>query len=111
MPRLLSALRDWGSDAFSRSLKSEIERVPTGTLPLAAATTQGGYVDDSKVTATLLSATDDTQRILARVGVFFTEVVMACSCGEDPTEANAYCELQVGIDKTTGDALFSLVKP
>ena len=46
--------------------------------------------------------------IQAKVGVFFNEIIGGCSCGDDPLSENAYCELQVSIDKVTAEAEFSV---
>ena len=43
-------------------------------------------------------------RIDAEVGVFFTEVLAGCSCGDEPYAERGYCEVQVDIDKRTGRA-------
>lgn len=99
-----TALRDWASDSFKQTLKSEIESLETGTLPLEKAISQGGYVDDSNITATILSISDDTRVIKAKTGIFFTEVVGGCNCNDDPVEVNAYCEIVINIDKKTARA-------
>ena len=75
-----------------------------GALPLNKGTSGGGMVDDSHISAMPLSSADDERSITADVGVFFTEVLAACSCGEEPTETNAYCQLRIRIDKATGEA-------
>ena len=108
MAKLPNALRHWNSGSFSEALKAEIEHLPRGTLPLADGTSQGGYVDDRKVTATVFRTTEDAHKVLAHLGVFFTEIVVNCGCGEDPMEQDAYCEMDVRIDKTTALAEFSV---
>ena len=110
MIKLTISLHDWESDSFSQTLKNEIENLPAGTLPLHAGTSQGGYVDDSDITATILRVADDKETIQARSGVFFTEIIVGCSCGDDPIPANAYCEMQIDIDKSSGQAAFTIVK-
>jgi hypothetical protein len=101
-------VRTWNSAAFPGALKADVEHLPSGTLPLAEGTTQGGYVDDSKITATVLSTTEDARDIVAHLGIFFIEIVVNCGCGDDPMEQNAYCEMDVRIDKATGAAEFSV---
>lgn len=96
--KLPGSMRDWKSDAFSRTLKRELEDLGSGELPLDQATTQGGYVDDSDITATILGVVEQDAAIVARVGIFFTEIVINCGCGADPMPVTAYCELQVAID-------------
>lgn len=109
MHRLPNSLLDWQTDRFALSLKSEIGNLPAGTLPLDQGVTQGGYVDDSDMAITVLHAAEDDVCLRAKVGVFFTEIVASCGCGDEPMEKNAYLELQVRIDKASADAAFTLI--
>ena len=108
MLRLPNALRDWQSEVFAQTLKAEISSLPSGSLPLDKGVAQGGYVDDSNLSVTVLNVADDTAVIRAKVGIFFTEIVVNCGCGGDPMPTNAYCEMQVMIDKKTADAEFTV---
>lgn len=108
MPKFINSLRDWGSDSFPQTLKSEIENLKTGALPLDKGVFQGGYIDDSNLAITVLHVTDDEKTIQAKVGIFFTEIVAGCSCGDEPMEQNAYCEMQISIDKATAEAEFAV---
>jgi len=110
MPILSNSLLAWGSAEFFQTLKYELEQLQPGTLPLHQAVTQGGYVDDGQITATILSADEDDQGIHTRAGIFFTEIVINCGCGDDPMETNAYCEMRIHIDKTTGQAEFVVMQ-
>ncbi len=101
MLKFTNALRDWTTDSFKRTLKNEIENLKTGSLPLEHGVSQGGRIDDSNITATILNSTENLSRIETRVGIFFTEVVGGCNCNDDPIEINAYCEIRISIDKTT----------
>jgi hypothetical protein len=103
-------MRAWCTDAFFQTLKEELEHLECGVLPLEKAVMQGGYVADQPITATILHATDDAQTITAKAGIFFTEIVINCGCGDDPMEANAYCELAIKIDKISGQAEFALIR-
>ena len=105
-PRLVRALRDWQTDAFEHSLKRDLLALEQGAIPLSKGVTQGGYVDDSNIEVTLLSASEDAEQIVVRVGVFFSEIIAGCSCGDDPAVENAYCEMYVHIDKKTAEASF-----
>lgn len=106
---LPESLRAWGGDAFAATLKRELGALPSGALPLHPGTTQGGYVDDGDIAVTVLDATEDARCIQARVGVFFTEVVPSCSCGDEPLAVNAYCAVRIGIDRDTAEATFAVV--
>jgi hypothetical protein len=110
MPKLLISVRDWNTEAFARTLKNELEHLPAGTLPLDKGVAQGGMVDDSNVTATILHTDEDEHTIQAKVGIFFTEIVINCGCGDVPMETNVYCVLQISIDKTTGQAEFEVLQ-
>ncbi len=103
MPKFINALKNWNTEQFSQTLKHEIEALEPGSLPLYKGLTQGGQVDDDNITATVMSTIDDENVIQAKVGVFFTEIVGGCSCGDDPMSQNVYCEMQFRIDKTTAD--------
>ena len=107
--RLANTLQEWPHESWARALKREIESLPGGSLPLDEAVTRCGIVDDSDISVTVINATQNSTSIEATVGVFFTEIVSGCVCGEDPTAENAYCELLVHIDKITGAADFTLI--
>lgn len=109
MPIFIEVLRAWNTDAFAATLKSELEGLPPGTLPLLKGTSRGGLPDDRKITVMLLSTADAQDSIQARVGIFFTEIMAGCSCGDEPMSLQAYCELRVSIDKTTAEAEFTLL--
>ena len=109
MFKLPNTLRDWNSVTFNQTLKAELESLPVGSLPLAKGTSEGGYVDDSNLSVTVLQTHDDEQYIQAKLGIFFTEIMICCGCGDDPTPKNAYCEMQVQIDKSTADAHFTVL--
>ena len=104
MAQFPHALRAWPEGRLAEALKAEIENAPSGILPLQQAVTQGGYVDDSAITATVIHSADAGDAIEAKVGVFFTEVIASCGCGEEPMPTPAYCVLGFRIDKGTGVA-------
>jgi hypothetical protein len=109
MKKLSTSLGVWGSDAFAPTLKTEVEGLPPGALPLAEGTLRGGQVDDSDLAVTVIDFSEDAGWIRARVGVFFNEVVGGCSCGDEPEPETAYCELLVSIDRATAEAEFSVI--
>ena len=110
MPRLTGAMRDWGSDAFAETLKSELGALEPGVLPLDKCGALGGYVDDSDVAVTIISLTESETCIDARIGVFFSEILAGCSCGDEPSPENAYCEIGVTIDKATAETQFTVLE-
>lgn len=106
MTRLTKALASWGSPAFKPILKQELENLDRGVLPLHQAIQLGGQVDDSDISVLVNAASDNDCSIEVQVGIFFYEIMGGCSCGDEPTRENSYCELLVAIDKTTAAASF-----
>ncbi|MDH5436257.1 MAG: glucosamine--fructose-6-phosphate aminotransferase [Gammaproteobacteria bacterium] len=109
MPEFHNALRAWSTDAFSRQLKLEIEALCTGALPLAQATTQGGKIDDSNITATVLSFTAQENIIQAKAGIFFTEIIGGCNCDDDPVSETVYCEMLFNINMVTAETTMIVI--
>lgn len=106
MPKLANALAAWNSPAFARALKTELENLSAGSLPLHQGVSQGGYVDDRDITALVLRFADAGTAIEAKVGIFFTEIVGGGGCPIEPIEQSAYCELMAKIDKSTAETEF-----
>lgn len=102
------SLGDWRSERFRQTLKGEIEGLEGGALPLQRGATRAGLVNDRDITASILGTSEDGDCIRARVGVFFSVTLAGCSCGDEPSPENDYCEIQVTIDKTTAEARFAL---
>jgi len=109
MLRLTESLRRQGSEAFRDTLKDELESLANGSLPLDKGCSRGGYADDREMAVTILDVTQGDRFIRARVGVFFSEVVAGCSCGDDPLTESAYCEMEVAIDKESAEAEFMVI--
>ena len=104
MIKFSQSLQHYPSDDFKRILKTEIEACDKKLLPLEKATEQGGYVSDEAITATVLRVTDQTDSVQVNVGIFFTEIVICCGCGDDPMPTNVYCEMNFVINKRTTEA-------
>lgn len=109
MVRLTASRDHWNSPAFEETLKTDLARLGKEGLPLHAATTQGGLVDDSRLAITILERGETEAEIHVRAGLFFTETVGGCSCGDAPYETSVYCVLHIGIDKATAQADFEVV--
>ena len=110
MLNLHDALAFRNTREFSMQLKRAIEALDAGHLPLHQCVNQGGHVDASNMAVTVLNVTEVQDDIRARIGVFFTEVVGGCSCGDEPFEQPVYCELGVTIDRQSGDAVFKVIE-
>ena len=106
MMTLHDALRAWPTTDFAPALKRGLAALPPGALPLQHGVSPGAHVDDSEVSATVIRAAAEAGVIRARVGVFFTEVLAGCSCGDDPAPTSAYCEIEVLIDRASGEVRF-----
>jgi hypothetical protein len=109
MLRFPKTLQAAGAEACKSALKSELETLQGGSLPLASGTAQGGLIDDSRITATVFELRDEPDWIRAGVGIFFSEIVGGCSCGDDPIVEPAYCRLLVTVDRKTAEARFEPV--
>lgn len=103
------ACRDWTGPGLAATLQRALESLPPGSLPLHLGVAQGGVVDDTDMAVTVLRVGAAADRIDAEVGVFFTEIVGGCSCGDDPAPQHAYCRLHLSIDRSTGAASCTLV--
>ncbi len=110
MTMLSDALHDWGTASFSRTLCEGLKGLESGILPLDQGVYQGGFIDDSDMEVTVLGVRDERNCIQADVGIFFTEIVACCGCGDEPMAQNAYCEIEIEICKFTAEAVFR-VKP
>jgi len=110
MPKLLDALQESKPGVFEKALKHELENLPAGTLPLEKGTNRGGFVDDSDISVTVIRVKQNQNSIQAKVGVFFTEIIVGCGCGDDPMPENAYCEMHIIIDRTTFAARFEVIQ-
>ena len=107
MTRLTESLQCWRSGGFDKKLKHELESLPAGTLPLENALTRCGTIDDSDIAVVVISSREQGGCIECRVGVFFTEIVAGCVCGDDdPAPETAHCEMRVRIDTATAEAEF-----
>lgn len=105
---LADALDAWGTERFRAVLKSELEKLRSDVLPIAHAVEEGNRLDDSDLGIIVNEVTDDEQRIHARVGVFCAQYIDCVTCGGGRgVRDEAYCELLVSIDKSSGAAEFS----
>ena len=107
---LKNSADSWPSGDFRTTLKTELESLPTGRLPLQRCLTIGSHVLDAKPDIIILGIDDDGGIIRVRIGVFFNSIIAGCSCADDPTPidpVNEYAELSVILNKQTGSATLS----
>lgn len=95
-------------DALIRALKQELESGAGAALPLEKGATEGGYCDPANLEVTVLGVEQNETTLQARIGVFFTEIVANCSCGDEPVEKPAYCQMTLTIDRDTGETVVSV---
>ena len=107
--QLSNVIKHWGTPLFDLALKSALENMPVGMLPLHQATTQGGIVDDSDISASILGSDEHDDVIRVRASIFFTEIVAGCNCNDPPIETNGHCLLETIIEKTSAEACFIVI--
>lgn len=110
MAKLDNAMRHWNTGEFTGALVRELQGLHPDTLLLHKAGNWGGPRDSDSFNVTVLSITDDKQRVYARIGVFFTEIIAGCSCGDEPAPTNGYCELLLKINKSTAETQVEIVQ-
>lgn len=108
MVKMARTLGSWNTESFKQTLKEEMETLRGGALPLDQAVERGNRVYDHDLGVTVMQVWDDAEAIHARVGVFFAEVISCVSCGEGDPIDEAYCEMEVSIDKVTAQAQFKV---
>lgn len=108
MTILSASVNAWGTAAFTPALRAELERLRSDVLPIAHAIDSGNRLDDSDLGIIVNEVSDDETHIHAKVGVFFNQIVECFTCrGGDGMCDEAYGELLVSIDKTSGEARFT----
>lgn len=107
MTHLQDALKAWNTDHFATTLKKELEKLRSDVLPIAHVIAQGNKLDDSDLGVIINGVSDTPGQIQVKVGVFFAEVIDCVTCcGGNGMHDEAYCELEVTIDKASGEASF-----
>lgn len=109
--KFTKAIRALGTEELRRVLKDEIAQLDVGELPLQRALRSGSYLCDEKPTVMINGIEDHGDRIVARVGVFFTGVDAGSCCANDPTAVEPqeeYCVLRFDIERESGEAMVSL---
>ena len=109
MLHLNQSLTAWNTSDFGSVLKKELEACNLDQLPLEKGTSQGGYAGTDSIAVTVNHFSDTDPALMGSVGIFFTEIVINCGCGDEPMSINAYCELRVSIDKSTAAARIVII--
>ena len=112
MIQLTKALNAWGTSEFTDVLKEETEQLNVDQLPLQQGLSVGNYALDDKFSVMILGVSENKDFIHAKAGIFYTSIIAGCSCADDPTpisELSEYCEVQLDIDRKTGETIVALV--
>ncbi|MCK4742563.1 MAG: hypothetical protein KAT25_01950 [Sulfuriflexus sp.] len=104
----ISTLNSWGESSFNTKLIGDIMALPKNTLPLQKALSQGDMASERPDKISIMSSEETATEINIKLGVFFTEIISGCSCGDDPGSLNGYCEMQLTIDRLDGNAEFKV---
>ena len=107
MIRLTKSLQAWGTPNFEGVLKTELEQINADLLPLQQGLASTNHVTDSPHTATIMNVADEENIIRVKAGIFYSGMIIGCSCADDPTpisEQTEYCEVQFLINKKTAEA-------
>lgn len=103
---LPDSARAWGATDFPAVFKRELA-AHADELPLQQALSGTSAVADESITVLLLDAWTDETTLHVKAGIFFAGILAGCSCADDPTPVEPqteYCELQVAIERATGNA-------
>lgn len=103
--KLEKSLAAWGGSAFAATLKAELETLPPGEIPLQKAANWA--VDHAApILVSVLGVQASEAAITARLGIFFTETIAGCACGDAPMRQSAYADFEVTMDRATAEAHF-----
>jgi len=112
MINLKKIIADWETPEFSASLKLEIEQLGVDHLPLQKGLSFSNIALDDNIKAIILNSSTSENLILVKLGLFYTGVVAGCNCSDDPSPVdvqNEYCEIQLDINKSSGDTTVKLL--
>jgi len=105
----LRTIQQQDPDVLLQTLKDELESGIGVALPLDQGTREGGYSDPQGLEVTVLGIQENKASLQVRIGVFFTEIVANCSCGDEPMEKPAYCQMSLMIDRNSGETTASVI--
>ena len=112
MIQLTKSLDAWNTAEFEDVLQQEIAQLDSDLLSLQQGLTISRHVTDRPVQTMILDLSEDAHLIRVKAGIFYTGIIVGCSCADDPTpiaEQNEYCVLQFCIDKTSAETTVTLV--
>lgn len=107
MFQLTKSLQAWGTPNFEGVLKSELEQLSADLLPLQQGLATTSHVTENPHKAMVINVVDEAGILRVKAGIFYSGMVIGCSCADDPTpisEQSEYCEVEFLINKKTGEA-------
>ena len=113
MPILTRSIQAWGTPAFESTLKAEIAQLGAEALPLQQGLSAGSVGLDDNVSAIILGVSESPSAVHVRAGLFYTSIIAGCACADDPTPENEYteyCELELEIDRVSGETQVRLAE-
>ena len=112
MIQLKKILPAWGTPGFNSILKAELETLGVDQLPLQQGLTSSSFALDKNLAVIILRSSQNTDTISVKASIFYSGVLAGCSCADDPSpndEQNEYCEVQLEIDRLTGETTVTLI--
>jgi hypothetical protein len=109
---LEESLAAWGTPEFEAVFRRELAQ-QAERLPLQRALTHGSTVADTPVTVLIQRAAEADGAVRVKAGIFFDGLLGGCACANDPTPESPYteyCELEVSIDRASGEARVTLLE-
>ena len=113
MPRLTRSIHAWGTPGFESTLKAEIAQLGADDLPLQQGLSLGSVGLDDNVSVMILGVSESPGAVHVRAGLFYTSIIAGCACADDPTPENEYteyCELELEIDRVSGETQVRLAE-
>jgi len=110
---LKDSIKFLGSNVFEKRLKAELETLGVDQLPLQQGLSHSNVALDHNIQAVILHSTEESRQLRIKVGLFYSGIIAGCSCADDPSpidEQNEYCEIEVRIDKASGQNTIILLK-
>ncbi len=112
MINLCNVVTAWGVPAFNDTLKTELEKMGVDQLPLQQGLSFSNIALDTHIKVVPLSSSETCNSIIIKAGIFYTGIISGCHCADDPSpvdEQNEYCEVQLDIQKISGDTTIHLL--
>ena len=113
MITLSKSLMARASKDFKSVLKNEIKQLSVEQLPLQQGLEHSSHAVYDDPDVVILSVSEEGNYIRVKAGVFYSGIISGCSCADDPTPTDMvpeYCELQLDINKETGNTSVSLLQ-